>query len=478
MLLSERSPAGWVKVNLLMALLYFSAGLFAQQFAISYKTIVIAVFFPEGISLAFALLYGARVAYGVFAGQLLLALFNDVYPPAAIMLAIGNSVEVVALYHLFRYFNAFRGLPTFRDYAIFVLLVSLVGQIISTGFGIGAFLLFTDMHIDDALIMGKYWYMGNVTAQMLITPTILIWRLVFLDKLTLRKIPEFTLFLMVLIILLPQVYGVFDTGMQVSGIHIFSLVYPLLIFVAFRYELPGVTFVNMAIVIFSQLATVLHKGPFSDTTIEDSLLQLNLFHIFTIATSTLLALLFYEKRILQNNVIKLAYTDPLTGLLNRRRFMELARLYFKQQQRSKVTGALIMLDIDYFKKINDNYGHDVGDEVLKNLASILDSSLRDVDLKARYGGEEFVLLLAPPCKIDVVAERILKRVRATTFYDHKNQPHNITVSIGIYQIQADDDCIETIIRNADIALYQAKSRGRDRIEYYVKRPLNKTLQAN
>jgi len=457
-----------MSINGSLALLYFFFGLFSFQFAVTYKTISSAVFFPEGIALAYLILFGRKMLIGVALGQLLLALYNDVNIWVSLSITIGNTLEYYAAFIVFNYFKALRGKPSFKDFILVVFTVLLVCQPISVAFGVSSFLVFTNLSWNDAQTMAIYWYLGNATAQFLMAPAILIWRLVFIDKLPLRNIREFTVFLVLIIILLPQTYGIFETGIEISSIHIFSLIYPLLIFAASRYELPGVTFINVCIVIFAQLATVLNKGPFSDTSIADNLVQLNIFNIVTTISSILLALLFYEKRVLQENVTALAHTDPLTSLLNRRRFMELAKLYQKQQKRTHIQGAVLMIDIDYFKQINDRFGHDVGDKVLNKLGEILSNTLRDVDLKARYGGEEFIILLAPPVNIEVVADRLLEKIRSCQFKDHKGKNHSITVSMGIYRTQEDDDCVETIIRYADIALYQAKSKGRNRIEYYTK----------
>lgn len=163
----------------------------------------------------------------------------------------------------------------------------------------------------------------------------------------------------------------------------------------------------------------------------------------------------------------LAVTDPLTGLTNRRQFFILAEKEFRRVQRYGSPLSAIMLDVDDFKRVNDSYGHAVGDEVLRLLAEYCQNDLRRVDLVARYGGEEFVILL-PETGLDS-AMHAAERLR-----DHisRNPPQvrgliiPITVSIGLAIMSPDIRDVESLIDHADQAMYTAKQSGRNRIEIY------------
>lgn len=165
---------------------------------------------------------------------------------------------------------------------------------------------------------------------------------------------------------------------------------------------------------------------------------------------------------------KLAITDPLTGLFNRR-FLEekLANELIKVKAYNNYL-SIIMADIDHFKRINDTYGHKVGDEVLKTLAVILKASVRGEDIVARYGGEEFIILLHNTSKYDAfrVAERIRLEVKDTSFIDI-GIPEKITVSFGISCFPEDGEDPIELIKKADQALYQAKSQGRNRVVVFT-----------
>jgi diguanylate cyclase (GGDEF)-like protein len=125
-----------------------------------------------------------------------------------------------------------------------------------------------------------------------------------------------------------------------------------------------------------------------------------------------------------------------------------------------------MLDIDHFKKINDNYGHLIGDDVLKKTASLISSSLRHGDIAGRYGGEEFIVLLPTISqeKTIEIAEKIRKSIKDIIFKSDKKS-FSITISIGLSKYKKGMD-IDTLVGNADNALYQAKNSGRDNIILY------------
>ncbi len=159
----------------------------------------------------------------------------------------------------------------------------------------------------------------------------------------------------------------------------------------------------------------------------------------------------------------LATTDPLTGLYNRRRIMQIAEYEISRCKRSGRSFALILADVDHFKQLNDRYGHDCGDFVLKVVAEQLRTSLRDQDSVARWGGEEFLLIL-PETGIEG-AERVADKVRsliASREIEYQDQDIAITITLGIAQFQEGDDLATCLVR-ADMALIEGKNAGRNRV---------------
>lgn len=163
----------------------------------------------------------------------------------------------------------------------------------------------------------------------------------------------------------------------------------------------------------------------------------------------------------------LAITDPLTEIYNRRHFETIFKKEFTRVTRYKTPLSCLMIDIDHFKRINDTYGHQTGDSVLKEIAQIISDNLRkEIDTVARWGGEEFIVLLPETKKQDALysALRILNTISEHTFSGITSN-EQITVSIGV--AGAPDPSIdngEKLIRAADNALYEAKNKGRNRIE--------------
>jgi diguanylate cyclase (GGDEF)-like protein len=157
-----------------------------------------------------------------------------------------------------------------------------------------------------------------------------------------------------------------------------------------------------------------------------------------------------------------AQTDSLTGISNRRHFFQCATEYLKLSKREKMATSILMIDIDYFKSVNDTHGHDVGDLVIKSLAQEVSSLLRNSDMFARFGGEEFVVL-APNTEITgalILAEKIRHIVK--NFEGIENV--KITVSLGVAELLNYD--LEDAIKKSDLALYKAKKNGRNRVECY------------
>jgi len=159
---------------------------------------------------------------------------------------------------------------------------------------------------------------------------------------------------------------------------------------------------------------------------------------------------------------QLAYTDMLTGIINRRQFMNLASAQIDKIKRHGGDAYIIIFDLDHFKKVNDTYGHLIGDSVLKLTAQRVSKALRSYDLFGRYGGEEFVLFVSviSPAEIKKHAERIRKAINSEPMV-FESVTLTVSASFGIAPVS--EESIENIISAADKALYQAKSEGRNRV---------------
>jgi diguanylate cyclase (GGDEF)-like protein len=175
-----------------------------------------------------------------------------------------------------------------------------------------------------------------------------------------------------------------------------------------------------------------------------------------------------------------ATTDGLTGLVNHRTFQERFQAMLGRAERHKFPVSLILTDIDHFKKVNDNYGHPTGDDVLRRVAAILGASARKIDIGARYGGEEFAIVLEATDRVGArnLAERIRVEIEQQTFQSSKG-PFKATLSLGVASYPDDGTAKADLIAHADQALYAAKHGGRNRTVCYAEtgRAPSKPLQA-
>jgi diguanylate cyclase (GGDEF)-like protein/PAS domain S-box-containing protein len=164
---------------------------------------------------------------------------------------------------------------------------------------------------------------------------------------------------------------------------------------------------------------------------------------------------------------KMAMTDHLTSLYNRRYFMQRGTEEFKRSWRTNQSLALLMLDIDHFKKVNDTYGHNAGDMTLQQIAAALKSSLRETDILGRIGGEEFAVLLPNTLSAEagLLAERIRQAVENLIF-EVPGAALAVTISIGVVMINGEMSGIDDMLRNADTAMYKAKRHGGNCVVQY------------
>ncbi len=173
-----------------------------------------------------------------------------------------------------------------------------------------------------------------------------------------------------------------------------------------------------------------------------------------------------EVKLLMNALQESAFRDGLTGLYNRKFLEEYSKKMLPQLKRDNKKVGLLMLDMDHFKAVNDEYGHDIGDKVLKELARILNETVRESDIIIRYGGEEFmVLLIGVNSEVDAlnVAKKIGNNVRENEIDVYAGAKLRKTVSIGLSMYPDDANSFDSVIKNADIALYEAKNSGRDKV---------------
>ncbi|MEQ9608648.1 MAG: diguanylate cyclase [Kiloniellaceae bacterium] len=163
---------------------------------------------------------------------------------------------------------------------------------------------------------------------------------------------------------------------------------------------------------------------------------------------------------------RLATTDPLTGAMNRRLFLDAGDRELRRARRYEAPLSIILLDVDFFKRINDGFGHAAGDKVLRRLVEEANATLREHDLVCRYGGEEFAVLFPETDEVaaEIAAERLRSAIEALEVVTEKGIVRT-TISIGGTQIDVHNDSLESALSRADTALYAAKAAGRNRVRF-------------
>jgi diguanylate cyclase (GGDEF)-like protein len=295
------------------------------------------------------------------------------------------------------------------------------------------------------------WWLGDGVGAIVVTPLVLLWRENPRLKWSRKQAIELA-FLFV---------GLFFTAYFVFGGRFHSVVknYPLeylcipfLIWAAFRFGRRKVATATFFLAVIATWGTLHGFGPFSRQSQNTSLLLLQAFMgIVTITGLALAAETTGHKRA-EEHVHQLAITDPLTGLPNYRRLLRALDLEIKRYGRTGRSFAILLLDLDGLKKINDSHGHVVGSRALCRLGEVLRAHCREVDTPARYGGDEFAVVL--PETTAKGAGQIAARIRERVAKDEEIPP--ISVSIGIAVFPEDGETIETLLSRADRSLYDMK----------------------
>lgn len=446
--------------NVLLALLYFLTGKLSFALFQQDAIVTITVFIPEGIALAAILIYGYRIVPGIFFGQLLLASTSGLPPLAALGVSVVNSLEAIIAYTLFNRLKFDKTLPHFRDLIGLFLLIILILQPMSAFLGNTILLIF---HIIQASHYFKDvfdWWFGNTVGQLVVTPMLLI-----LYFTTPKKTVE--LFKYALILL---VFTAFNYLLQITfNIHNTSLLLiatlPLTLYLATQ-NLPSATLATFSLVVSSLYFYHLGEGTFvSESNPKDQLLNMNFFILSHTLLVLIIGILFREKEAAIASLKAMAHYDPLTGLPNRHMLDKKVQQAIYLYQRYHQQSVICFIDLDGFKAVNDTYGHDIGDKLLKEVAHRIKHIVRLTDTLLRLGGDEFILILNNVDKTttEQLLERVMHAVRSIDEID--GHQISISLSIGVASCPADGLTIETLIHAADETMYKIKKSGKNGVLY-------------
>ncbi len=417
-----------------------------------------AVWPCTGIALAAFLILGYRMWPAILAGALLVNLTTAGSAVTSVGIAIGNTLEGVAgCYLVSRFAGGRRAFERAQDVFKFAFFAAMVSTTISATMGVTTLALSGFAEWTKYGTIWSTWWLGDGVGAVAITPLVLLWwenpRLGW----TRRQTIEVALLFLGLCSTAWVVFG----GRFHSALKNYPFEYlciPFLIWAAFRFGRRKAATAVCALAVIATWGTLRGFGPFARESHNTSLLLLQTFMGIMAIMSVALAAEVTEHKRAEEHVRRLATSDPLTGLANYRRLLDALDLEIKRYGRTGRPFAVLLLDMDGLKKINDAHGHLAGSRALCRLASILRMHSREIDTAARYGGDEFVLVL--PETESEAAQRVAERVSERLRDDGEEPP--VTVSVGTAIYPRDGRTIEELLSAADGALYGEKGSSKRR----------------
>ena len=435
-----------------LTVIYFVAGKLALQLAFLNASAT-AVWPCTGIALAALLIYGYRIWPAIFVGAFLVNLTTAGTALTSAEIASGNTLEALAgCYLVTRFAGGTRAFQRSQNIFTFVLLAGMVGSAIGASVGCATLIAGGLAKSSDFFPIWLTWWLGDGVGAVIVTPFILLWIEDPTFNWSRRQMIELaSLFLG----LLMTAWFVFGNGFHfiVKNYPFEYLCFPFLIWAAFRFGRRKAVSAICVLAIVATWGTVHGYGPFVRSSQNTALLLLQSFMAIVAVTTMVLAAESTEHKRAEEHVRQLADSDPLTGLANYRRLVEALDFEFKRYGRSNASFAIVLLDLDHLKNINDTHGHLVGSRALCRLANIIRLHSREVDVAARYGGDEFVLILPETNTKSalLVARRISDRLRT----DSEEPPLSVSTGVAVYPF--DGQSLDELIIAADRELYREKS---------------------
>ncbi len=460
------SESIWLKA-ILSALLFGAAAWAGIEFS-RFGTRIATLWPANGLLLAILITgekreYIPRLLLAYIANAITNLLTGDP-APVAFILAACNSLEIMCALLLMRAHAAESWATLEKPLTLltFAVYVCVLSPAMAAGLAAVAMTYLTGANAPATFMQ---WFMADMMGLVIVTPPAVIlrragFRNIFKSD---HMIDDITAMLIVLTV-------AFAVFLQ-SRYPLLYLIFPALIYITFVGGYTGASICVFGVALMSIACTKAGMGPMMlipDASPRERILLLQMFLLVSVLTVFFVAAVMGERRRVETKLKETILTDTLTGLPNRARFQEVIAREWMNARRSQSPLSIAMLDVDFFKRYNDSYGHLSGDDCLAAVGRVLGEAVhRPADLVARYGGEEFILVLpdtqtAGAIKVADCIHRALEKAHL----EHRGSPHGtVTVSIGISTIIPEAGSVSAdLIAAADRALYGAKKAGRARTE--------------
>lgn len=439
-----------------VAIVYLVAGKLGLRLAVVHPSAT-AIWAPTGITLAAFLLLGYRVWPGIFLGALLVNLTTAGSLPVCLGIAAGNTVEgLVGSYLLNRFAEGKKAFDSAKGLLKFVVLAALLSTTVSPTLGV------TSLSLGGFARWASYgpiwltWWLGDAVGDLLVAPLLILYSTRPQLKWNPLRVLE-----VVLLLLYLALVGQLTFGGLYSPIKDYPLEFlcvPALVWAAFRFRPRRAALATCLVAGIAVRGTLRGFGPFVRDSQNESLLLVQAFMGVMAVMTLVLAAVVEEQKRSQEQIHQLAITDPLTGLVNYRKLVEALENEIKRSERTGRSFAVLLLDLDGLKKINDTYGHLVGSRALCRVAGALASTTRGTDTAARYGGDEFALIL--PEANGRAAAQVAQRVSEKLAGDRELPRASASFGIAVFPFNGTD--METLLRFADAALYRMKAHNSEK----------------
>ena len=450
----------------LLCIVYFASGRFGLRLAFLHASAT-PVWPPTGIALASMLVYGTRVWPAIFLGAFLTNIITEGSVATCLGIAAGNTLEaLLGAWLVNRLAGGRRAFERIQDVFKFAALAALLSTTVSATIGVTSLFLGGLVARSAVGSVWLTWWLGDAVGALVVGPLLVLcladpraaWRR--------ARTPEAGVVLVVVVLVGLLVFaGFFPSPTKTYPLEFLCLL-PLL-WAAFRLQQSGAAAACLVLSGIAIWGTLNGYGPFVRDSRNEALLLLQAFLGVASLTALSLAAVVSERERFESQLVHLADHDSLTGTLSRRRFETEVARELAMAQRYGTHGALLYLDLDDFKVVNDRLGHRAGDELLVRLAGLLKARLRDSDLLARLGGDEFAIL-APHTdgsQARSLGAQLLSAIAqdgGTAF----ERPLSVTASLGIALHPEHGLTTDELLSRADSAMYEAKRAGGNRVELY------------